>query len=190
VPVAVALPEVPVTVMVYVPAVVEDSLQGVEVELELQADTPPARHTARSASASHAPQRRLRGTARSRIAASEAPPGMIHGFSRRPSLLDVHPPPPLVVMVNVAVPAPVPVMFAGVVEPKLSVGKSIAPTGSDVIAAASETLPVKPPVGVTVMLEVLPLVAPGSRPTGVPVMVNPPATAEVTMTEEEPLAGG
>ena len=75
-------------------------------------------------------------------------------------------------MVSVAVTADVPVMLTGLVEPKLSGGGSWAPDGLDVIAAVSVTLPVKPPPGVTVIVEVFPLVAPGLTDTAVPATVK------------------
>jgi hypothetical protein len=65
----------------------------------------------------------------------------------------------VVEIVRAAVPAPVPVMFTGLVEPKLKVGGLMALAGLDVIAVASETLPVNPPEGVTVMVLVPPLPA-------------------------------
>jgi len=66
----------------------------------------------------------------------------------------------VVEMVSVAVPATVPVMLTGVVEPKLRVGGYWAPAGLEVTAAVRATLPVKPPAGVTVIVYVFPLVAP------------------------------
>ena len=76
----------------------------------------------------------------------------------------------VVVMVIVAVAALVPPMFTGEVLPKLTVGRYCAPCGLDVTAAVSATDPVNPPPGVTVMVEVLPVVAPGARLTAVPAM--------------------
>jgi hypothetical protein len=93
-------------------------------------------------------------------------------------------------MVKVAVAGLVPVMETGLVEPKLSAGGSTAPAGSEVMAAERETLPIKPPAGVTVMVDVLPVVAPVVTVTGVPVMVKPALVEAVTFTEEEPAAGG
>ena len=68
-------------------------------------------------------------------------------------------------MVRVAVTAEAPVIFTGFVEPKLNPGRSCAPVGLEVIAALSDTLPVKPPLGVTVMVAVFPEVAPGAIDT-------------------------
>jgi hypothetical protein len=75
-------------------------------------------------------------------------------------------------MVSVAVPAVEPVMSTGLVEPKLNVGGASAPAGLEVTAAVSATLLVKPPDGVTVMVEVFPEVAPGVTVTAVPVIVK------------------
>jgi hypothetical protein len=60
----------------------------------------------------------------------------------------------VVAMVRVAIPAVVPVMLTGLVEPKLSVGKSCAPDGLDVMAAVRATLPVKPPLGLRTIVVV------------------------------------
>jgi hypothetical protein len=76
----------------------------------------------------------------------------------------------VVEMERVAVPAVAPGIFTGLVEPKLKVGGYTAPAGLEVTAAASVTLPVKPPPGVTVIVEVLPEVAPGATETAVAVM--------------------
>jgi len=85
-------------------------------------------------------------------------------------------------MVSVAVPALALVIFTGLVEPKLNVGGFWAPAGLDVIAAVSVTLPVKPPLGVTVIVEVLPVFAPGLTDTVVPATVKVGGTATVTVT--------
>ena len=63
--------------------------------------------------------------------------------------------------VRVAVAAPALVTLTGLVVPKLNVGGYCAPGGLDVRVAASVTLPVKPPAGVTVIVDVFPVVAPG-----------------------------
>lgn len=78
----------------------------------------------------------------------------------------------VVEMVRVAVPEVVPVMLTGLVKPKLKVGRYWAPEGLEVIAAASATLPAKPPVGVTVIVEVFPVTAPGAMVTLVPLSVK------------------
>lgn len=73
---------------------------------------------------------------------------------------------------RVAVPAEALVMLTGLVEPKLSEGRSLAPAGLDVMTAVSPTLPVNPPLGVTVFVEAFPVDAPGATVTAVPPMVK------------------
>lgn len=63
--------------------------------------------------------------------------------------------------VRVAVPGLVPVMATPEVEPKLKVGGSTAPAGLEVRAATKLTVPVNPPSGVTVIVDVLLVVLPG-----------------------------
>jgi hypothetical protein len=88
----------------------------------------------------------------------------------------------VVVTVSVAVPAVAPVMETGVVEPKLRVGALAAPAGELVIAAVRATLPVNPPLGVTVMVDVFTVVAPATTVTPVPESIRPGVDA-VTVTE-------
>jgi hypothetical protein len=90
--------------------------------------------------------------------------------------------------VSVAVPAVVLVMLTGVVVPKLNVGGSCAPLGLEATTAVSTTLPVKPPLGVTAIVEVFPVVAPGLMDTAAPETVNERVAAAVTVTEAVPLA--
>ena len=78
----------------------------------------------------------------------------------------------VVVIVRVAVVALDPVMLTEFVDPKLNVGGFIALAGLDVIAAVSVTTPVKPPPGVTVMEDVLPVVAPADTATGAPLILK------------------
>jgi hypothetical protein len=78
----------------------------------------------------------------------------------------------VVVTVSVAVCAAAPVILTGVVAPKLKVGGYTAPAGEEVMAAESTTLPVKPLAGVTVIVEVFPVVAPGRTLTVVPLTVT------------------
>jgi hypothetical protein len=78
----------------------------------------------------------------------------------------------VVVIVRVAVVALDPVMLTEFVDPKLNVGGFIALAGLDVIAAVSVTTPVKPPPGVTVMEDVLPVVAPAAIATGAPLILK------------------
>ena len=74
--------------------------------------------------------------------------------------------------VSVPVPAVVPVMLTGDVVPKLNVGRSEAAAGLVVRAAVNATLPVKPPLGVTVIVEMLPLVPPGALMVIAPPLVR------------------
>jgi len=76
-------------------------------------------------------------------------------------------------MVSVAVADVAAAILAGVVAPKLKVGSATAPAGLDVMAAVSAMLPVYPPTGVRVIVDVFPVVAPGSTVTAVPLMLNP-----------------
>ncbi len=84
---------------------------------------------------------------------------------------------------RVAVPAAVPVMLTGLVEPKLTVGGLCAPFGLVVTAAVSATLPVKPPAGVTVIVDIA--IGPGVTVTAVPVIAKL-GVAAVTVTEAVP----
>jgi hypothetical protein len=94
----------------------------------------------------------------------------------------------VVEMVSVAVPALVPLMLTGVVEPKLSVGGFTAPAGLVVTTAVRATLPVNPAEGVMVMADVLPVVAPAATETVVPEIVKPGVAVVVTVTVAVPLA--
>lgn len=76
-----------------------------------------------------------------------------------------------------AVPALVPVIETGVVVPNDNVGRSVAPLGLEVRAAVIATLPVNPPAGVTVIVDVFPVVDPGVIVTAVPAMANPGGAA-------------
>jgi hypothetical protein len=78
----------------------------------------------------------------------------------------------VVVIVRVAVAALVLVMVTGLVEPKLRAGRSTAPVGLAVIFAVKVTFPVKPPLGVTVIVDAFPLVAPGDTDKPAPETVN------------------
>jgi hypothetical protein len=76
------------------------------------------------------------------------------------------------VIVSVAVAGLVPLMLIGLVEPKVKVGGFTALEGAEVMVALSVTDPVKPPAGVSVTVEVLPVDAPADNDTGLPVMVK------------------
>src|SRR5208282_1369775 len=68
--------------------------------------------------------------------------------------------------------------YPGLFPPKLKVGRSCAPLGLEVKAAFSVTVPVKPPAGVTVIVEKFPVIAPGATVTTVPVIVKPKTVTE------------
>ena len=94
----------------------------------------------------------------------------------------------VVVIVTFAVAELEPVMFTWLVELKLKVGGYRAPVGLEEMAAVSATMPVKPPTGAMVIVDVFPLVAPGATETGVPLTVKLELTAVVTVTELMPVA--
>ena len=71
-----------------------------------------------------------------------------------------------------AVPALVPAILNGLVVPKLRVGGCWAFAGPAVTAAVSTMLPVKPPTGVKVVMDVFSVVAPGATETAVPLTVK------------------
>ena len=77
----------------------------------------------------------------------------------------------VVTTVRVPVPAALPVILTGL-ELKLKLRGTTAPLGLVVMAAVRTTLPVKPPFGVRVIVDVLPVVAPAAMLTGVPVTVK------------------
>jgi hypothetical protein len=92
----------------------------------------------------------------------------------------------LVVTVRVAVPAVVPEMETGVVAPKLRVGALTAPAGELVRTAVRATLPVNPPLGVTVIVEVFPVDPPATTVRAVPFRVRPGVEVDaVTVTRIE-----
>jgi hypothetical protein len=74
------------------------------------------------------------------------------------------------------------VTLTGLVEPKLKVGGCCAPAGLEVIVAVIATLPVKPPAGVTVIVEVFPVIAPGESVTGVPLTLKLGLTGSVIVS--------
>jgi hypothetical protein len=98
------------------------------------------------------------------------------GYSRAPLVAGV------VEIVSVAVPALAPAMLIGLLEPKLTVGGSSAPEGLEVTDAVSATLPLNPPLGIIVMVDVFPVVAPGAIVTVVPLIAKVGFTAVVTVT--------
>jgi hypothetical protein len=73
-------------------------------------------------------------------------------------------------------------MLTGVVEPKLRDGRFCAPEGLEAMAAVRATLPVKLPLGVMVMAEVFPVVAPGETLTEVAATVKSEGMAAATVS--------
>ena len=104
--------------------------------------------------------------------ANAAPPAAYHcvpldfGRTKAPVVAAV------VETVSVPVPFDAPVMLTGEVEPKLKVGGSVAPDGLFARTALRATLPVNPPLGMTVMVAVLPVVAPGELMVMGPLLVS------------------
>jgi len=157
------------------------------VLLPPQARTPLARLTRSNNIPITDRQRRHRaGIPKSRIQANVALPVAYQGapgcaVPGRSGYTNIAEEAAVVEMVSVAVPALALVMLTGVVELKLRVGGYWAPAGLDVMLAASATLPVKPPLGVTLIVEVFPAVAPRETVTDVPPMVKPDAPTEVVV---------
>jgi hypothetical protein len=120
--------------------------------------------------------------------ARAAPPAAYHEGLRELGYTRVAVVAAVVETVRAAVPAVVPLMLTGVVDPKLKVGGYCAPAGLDVRVAVNTTLPVKPPAGVTVMVDIFPVVAPGVTVTVVPLTVKVGFTAVVTVTCAVPVA--
>ena len=79
--------------------------------------------------------------------------------------------------------ADAPVILTGLVEPMLKVGRNCAPAGLEVMDAVNATLPVNPPLGVTVIVDVFPVVAPFAILTVVPLIMKSELAAVVTVTE-------
>ncbi len=181
------VPEIPVTVMTYVPAVVPVS---VPPPLPGTGPVQPCRPNERATSNKTVARilchlRLLAGMPRRNAHASAAPPAGNHGVLLLVEACVV--PDFVVVMVRVAVPLLELIRLTGVVDPKLKVGGSCATVGPDAIAAVSATLQLQAGFAVTVIVEVLPVVAPAATVTAVPVIVNdtgvevPPVTVTVAV---------
>jgi len=112
------------------------------------------------------------GMPKSRMQARAAPPSVYQGNPRCIELVSDALLAAVVETVRIAVPELEPVMFKGEVLPKLKVGGYWAPAGVDVMVAVSTTLPVKPLLGVTVIVDVFAVVAPGATVTDVPAMAK------------------
>ena len=79
----------------------------------------------------------------------------------------------VVITVRVANAALGPVKLSALAALKVTVGLSCEPTGLEVIAASNATDPMKPPLGVTVIVDVFEVVVPGATATAVPEIVKP-----------------
>ena len=119
------------------------------------------------------PLLRLGITKRNKLART-TPPRAYHGPPRGMEFEEVQAFEVLAVVAIVRVPVPAaPGEIArGLLELKLKVGGSEAPAGLLVIAGVRVTLPVNPPIEVTVIVEVFPVAAPAEMLTGVPLTVN------------------
>ena len=151
----------------------------------LQATIPPPRRTNRTIRLNIVfhPRRRS-GVAKNKKQANTAPPPTDHRPPGRAGYLKPEVA-PAAEAVNVAVPAEVPEIFTGDVEPKLNVGIFCAPVGLEAIVAMSATFPVNPPDGVIVTVPEaldprLTVIVP-------PVIVKPGAA--VTVTGAVPVLG-
>jgi hypothetical protein len=132
------------------------------------ASTLPAMATRSATTPSRLRQLRRAGTPKSTRQARIAPPAAYQCAPGRLGWFIALLVDPDVVTVSVAVPAAVPEMLTGLLEPKLKVGNSEAPLWPEVMAAVSATLPVNPPDGVIVMVAVFPVVAPAVIETATP----------------------
>lgn len=187
-----AEPEVPVTVMVYVPVVVPLVAMAEQALLWLLpphavTPAPSAKHRAiRPKKLRH--RRRFAGMPKRSKQASAAPPE----YQRMPRcgwFSAVHPPVGAVVaIVKVAFPLLDPVMLTAALDGvQLNVGGKFEP-GGGVTTALSVTTPVNPLEGVTVIVEVFPVAAPGARDTFVPPNAKDGLTGVVTTRVTEPVA--
>jgi hypothetical protein len=95
-----------------------------------------------------------------------------------------------VTMVKVAVVGAVLVTGTVEVAPKLKVGGSIAPVGVEVRVAVKVTVPVNPPAGVTVMVDVLFVVPPGAVIVTLEDVIAKLGGMAVTITVEEAVVAG
>lgn len=173
------LPDVPVTVTVYAPGVVP-GLPPPPLPPLLppppHADRPPPmERSSRSMPARDCHLRRFDGMPNSRTSASAAPPadGQIDFFVLLRDVVVAA----VVFTVSVVVCAAVPVIVtdAGM----LHVAGSLAAVGE--MEQARLTAPVNPFEGVSVIVDVLPVVAPGAMVTAVPEIARPGAGAARTL---------
>jgi hypothetical protein len=139
---------------------------------------PPARPRKRNEMA-----RMIRGLLLTRIPnsitqANTAPPLVFHGKFGPFELAAEHVPEleAVVEMVRTAEPGVAPLNVTGLVVAKLNTGGSAAFAGVLVAEAIKVTLPVNPPIGVIVIAEVFPVVAPGAMLTVEALILKPGVT--------------
>jgi len=126
-------------------------------------------------------RRQRAGIPRNNKQAKAAPPAVYQGAPLDLGLTNAPVVEPVVLTVRVPLPLEAPVMSTGEVAPKLKVGWSTAPLGLDVTAAERVTLPVNPPLGVTVTVSV-PLLPAGTVRLGrLAASKNEAGTAAVTV---------
>ena len=176
-------PAVPVTVIEYAPVVVPGLPELLLLLLPPQLTTPRARNASSTTMPSIDRQRRRRaGMPKNNKQANAAPPAAYHGTPRPLGRTSAAVVAAVVETVRVPVPFDAPVMLTGEVVPKLKVGGSVAPDGLFARTAVRATLPVNPPLGVTVMVAVLPVVAPGELMVMAPLFVKVKLGATYALT--------
>ena len=171
--------EVAVTVTEYVPAVVPGVGVGGGVVVPLLPPPPQAKRALENATSnSRLPAITLQPRRRALKPTSKMPARAVSpmGYQGAPGRAAGRSAPvvgAVVDTVRVAVAGPAAVMLTGLLVPKLNVGRYCAPEGLDARVAVRVTLPVNPPAGVTVTVEVFPAVVPGAlMVTAVPPTVN------------------
>ena len=184
--VSTVVPDLPVTVMVYAPAVVPGMVVWPPPPPDPpHAIRPPAAVSKSSSIISIARHLRRRdGMPNRRMHANAAPPVVYHGTPRSFGEVRALVVGAVVLIVKVAVAVDVPETLTGEVAPKAKVGGFTAPAGLEARAAESTTLPVKPLLGgVMVMVEVLAVVAPAVTETDEPLIAK---LGDATCTVLEP----
>jgi hypothetical protein len=177
--VSMVVPTVPVTVTVYVPAVVPVLPPPPPVLALLLLQPIAPRETNKTSSPSIASQLRRRlGIPKNSASARAAPPvdGQNKLLVRLRAVVAA-----VVETVSVEVPADAPLIVTEAGE-RLHVAGSVAPEGPETLQARATVL-ANPPDPVTLMVEVLPVVAPGLT-VMLPLLVNAyvPTTGAVTVT--------
>ena len=117
-------------------------------------------------------RRRRAGMPNSNKQASAAPPAAYQGFPRSMGRTKAPLVAAVVRTVSVPVPAVAPVMLTGDVCAEAEGGGIRSPAWAGSKSRGKATFPVKPPLGVTVIVDVLPLVAPGELMEMAPPLVR------------------